>query len=139
MAAAMGVRVREASPRGVVLEAPLEPNMNHRSTAFGGSVAALATLAGWALVHLGLAAEGVSAHTVIQQSSVRYDAPIHAEFRAVCGPVPEHQWARFIRAFRKRGRARVYVQASVEVGGERVASFEGAYVALPPQTPPGAA
>ncbi len=126
----MGVRVLVAGVDRVVLEAPLEPNRNHRSTAFGGSVAAVATLAGWALVHLGLIGEGLSAQTVIQRGSIRYDAPVHAAFRASCGPVGERDWDRFIRALAKRGRGRVGVPVTVESEGDAAATFEGAYVAL---------
>jgi len=126
----MGVRVLEAGVHRVVLEAPLAPNRNHRSTAFGGSVAALATLAGWALVHLGVRSEGLSAQTVIQRSSIRYDAPVHAAFRASCGPVGEREWDRFVRAVTKRGRGRVGVPVTVESEGAAAATFEGAYVAL---------
>jgi thioesterase domain-containing protein len=126
----MGVRVLVAGVERVVLEAPLGPNRNHRSTAFGGSVAALATLAGWALVHLGLREDGLSAQTVIQSGDIRYDAPVHAEFRASCGPVPEREWDRFVRALTKRGRGRVRVQVTVESEDVAAASFQGAYVAL---------
>src|SRR5690606_33240492 len=48
LARAMGVRVERCDSEGLVLTAPLEPNHNHLGTAFGGSLAALATLAGYA-------------------------------------------------------------------------------------------
>ena len=72
LSAAMGARVLSAIPEGVVLQAPLEPNLNHRDTDFGGSVAAMAVLAGWTLVHIRLRAEGMEARTVIQRSDVTY-------------------------------------------------------------------
>ena len=36
----------------LVLHAPLAPNINHKDTAFAGSLNAIATLAGWSLVWL---------------------------------------------------------------------------------------
>ncbi len=70
---AMGVRVLEANAALVRLSAPLAPNLNHRQTFFGGSAAALATLAAWALAHQKLLAEeGLDAHLVIQRSSMEY-------------------------------------------------------------------
>jgi thioesterase domain-containing protein len=136
LAAGMAIHVLEAGPDGVVIEAPIEPNLNHRSTAFGGSVAALAILAGWTLVHLGLRAEGLSAQTVIQKSAVRFDAPIHGAFRAVSRSVPSRDWERFTRSLARRGKGRVHVRVSIEAGGAEVASFEGAYVALGTQESP---
>lgn len=120
----------EAGPDRVRIRAPLEPNLNHRSTAFGGSVAALAVLSGWTLVHLRLARQGLPARTVVQQSTVRYDAPIHDVFEAVCEAPAADVWTRFTRALARRGKGRVWVRASVASAGRVAASFEGAYVAL---------
>jgi thioesterase domain-containing protein len=122
--------VIEAGPDRVRIRAPLEPNLNHRSTAFGGSVAALAVLSGWTLVHLRLASQGLRARTVIQESTVRYDAPIHDVFDAVCEAPAAEAWARFTRTLARRGRGRVRVRASVASEGRVAASFEGAYVSL---------
>jgi len=127
----MGVAVVEAGPDGVTLEAPLHPaNVNHRSTAFGGSVAALAILAGWTVVHLRLRHEGIGAQTVIQTSDVRYDAPIHGPFQAVSEPIAERDWNRFTRGVTRHGRGRVQVSVTVRAEGEPAATFTGAYVAI---------
>mgnify|MGYP006388543281 CR=1 FL=1 len=58
LSAAIGVRVEVAGPGGVVLAAPLEPNVNHRGTAFAGSISALGMLTAWATVQLRLRADG---------------------------------------------------------------------------------
>jgi thioesterase domain-containing protein len=44
---AMRVGVVTVDAGTVVLRAPLEPNINHRETVFGGSASALAILAAW--------------------------------------------------------------------------------------------
>lgn len=133
LSASMRIEVLEAGPEGVAIQAPLAPNVNHRSTAFGGSVAALAILAGWTLVHLRLRAEGPATHTVIQTSSVHYDAPIHGAFRAVTEPVEERAWERFVRAITKHGKGRLHVSVAVfdeGMDGTPAATFTGAYVAI---------
>ena len=130
LSAGMAIDVLEAGPGGVTIQAPLGPNVNHRSTAFGGSVAALAILAGWTLVHVRLRAEGLIAQTVIQSSSVHYDAPIHGAFRAVTDPVEPREWSRFVRGITKHGKGRVHVSAGVLADGVRAATFTGAYVAI---------
>ena len=131
LTAAMDVHVVRAEPSGVVLEAPLEPNLNHRDTAFGGSVAALAILAGWTLVHRRLHREGISGRrTVIRSSDVRYVAPVDGAFRATCpAPTPE-AWARFVRMLERKGMARIAIHGEVTCGGTLAATFEGDYVAL---------
>jgi thioesterase domain-containing protein len=143
LSAAMGVHVVEAGPERVRIEAPLQPNLNHRLTAFGGSVAALAILTGWALVHTRLRHEGVHARTVIQRSTLDYVAPIESAFTAVCDAPDPAAWARFVRTLERRGRGRIGIHARVEVGGHAAASFQGAYVAMlgtdSPRPPAGAA
>lgn len=126
----MGVRVLDPGPDRVVLEAPLGPNLNHRSTAFGGSVAAVAMLAGWSLVHFRLRAEGLAAETVIHRGDMRYDAPIHGPFRALCARVAEGPWQRFTKAVTRHGRGRIGVVVTVEAGGAAVATLGASYVAL---------
>jgi thioesterase domain-containing protein len=130
LSAAMGVQVVECVGDRVALSAPLPPNRNHRDTAFGGSVVTLAILAGWARVHLGVARAGHSVHTVIQRSSVSYEAPIVSSFQAICEPIPESSWDRLIRSLDRRGRRRVHLDVRIEADGSVVARFRGAYVAL---------
>lgn len=127
---AMGMEVVELGADRVVLEAPLEPNTNHRSTAFGGSVTALATLAGWAMLHRRLQAEGRSVHLVIQRGSMDYLLPVATPFRAVCDEVDPHEWSRLVRALDRGGKGRARVDVRVEAAGATAAHFEGAYVAI---------
>lgn len=130
LSAEMRVTVVSVGDDGVVLEAPLEPNLNHRSTAFGGSVSALAILAGWTNVHARLRREGRSGHVVIQESRVRYDAPIHGTFRAISPAIEDVPWDRLLRVLDRRGKGRVHVTAAIEDDEGVAATFRGAFVAL---------
>lgn len=128
ISAAMGITVEVIEPDQVTLAAPLEPNVNHRSTVFGGSCASVAILAAWTLVHLHVSAIG-PARVVIQHGATDYLAPITGSFRATCR-VEQDAWQRFDTAFRRKGRARIELEALVEAGGVPVATFRGTYVAL---------
>lgn len=132
LSAAMGVRVKIATPRRVELAAPLAPNINHQSTVFGGSASALAMLAAWTLVHLGLRHDGIDATTVIQRNAVSYEAPMHGEFTAVCTLADESAWRLFVRTIERHGRGRITLRACLLAEGRRTASFEGDFVALRP-------
>jgi thioesterase domain-containing protein len=127
---AMRARVVEATPEGITLAAPLEPNLNHHETAFGGSVAALSILAGWALVDLLLRDAGIPAHTVIQSSEIRYLAPVQAPFEARALPPDRTAWRRFLATLQRRGRGRVRLEVDVRSGGAVVATVKGAYVSF---------
>ena len=128
---AMGMRVLRAEPTAVLLCAPLPPNLNHRKTFFGGSAAALATLAAWGLAHRRLEEEaGLDAHLVIQRSSMEYLEPAASEVEAECVAPPDAEWSKLARTIRRWGRGRI--ELSVELRAQRkvVGSFEGAFVAL---------
>jgi thioesterase domain-containing protein len=126
----MGARVVRATGAEVVLAAPLPPNLNHRDTAFGGSVAALAILAGWTLVDLRLHDAGIHARTVIQSSRVDYVEPVEDVFEARATPPREPAWRRLFVGLERWGRGRIRLGVEVRSGGLTAATMEGAYVAL---------
>ena len=126
----LGVRVAEANLECVRLSAPLAANINHSGTVFGGSAAAVATLAAWSLLHLRLAAAGISARTVIQRSRMEYDHPMTGDFEARCRLTDPRDWERFTGMLARRGRARLSLQATLDCAGQPVGRFEGEFVAL---------
>lgn len=142
LAAAMDVTVDRADPEGVILSAPLEPNINHRDTVFGGSASALAILAGWALVHVRLSPMERHHRIVIQRNETEYLAPIHGRFRARAFAPDPDAWDRFLRTLKRRGKGRVHVDVELLEGepdeAERVGSLAAQYVALNVAPAPGA-
>jgi len=128
---AMAMRVTRADRAGVVLRAPLAPNINHRQTFFGGSAASLATLAAWALAHERIREEsGLDVHVVIQRSSMEYLEPAATEVHAECVAPPDKQWDRLLRSVRRWGRGRIQLAVQLHADGAIVGSFEGEFVAL---------
>jgi thioesterase domain-containing protein len=130
LSVAMGVEVRSATLEHVKLAAPLAPNVNHTETVFGGSAAALATLSAWTLLHLRLEDAGLDARLVIQRSRMEYEKPIPGDFEALCDFGDESGWERFRTMLARRGRARLTLNARLLHLRNRVASFEGEFVAL---------
>ena len=125
---AMGVRVEAHDGRQLVLTAPLEENHNHLGTAFGGSLAALATLAGYGLLWLELGNR--DAHIVIRRSELDYRHPVTGPLRAICRKPPEAELAAFRATFDKAGKARVRLGVTVEEDGRVCMAFEGTFVAI---------
>lgn len=127
---AMGVTVKGFSADSLCLAAPLAPNLNHRGTAFGGSVACLAILAGWSWLLTRLAGRDPAPRLVIQEQTVDYLLPISANFEATCGAPSDATWHRFLRALEVRGRGRLALAVDVASEGKLVARFRGAFVAM---------
>jgi len=127
---AMQVEVVQATPELVELAAPLAPNINHRGTAFGGSISTLATLACWSLLRIRTDDMLPAPHLVVRRNSMEYNAPILGEFRAVVRFPAELDWIRFQAAYASKGRARLKLDAAVVAGDIVAARFSGEFVAL---------
>jgi thioesterase domain-containing protein len=129
LSAAMGVRVKVATPERVLLFAPLGPNINHHRTVFGGSGVVLATLSAWTLLHLRLTHERIDAQLVIQRSAMEYERPIEGDFEAQCGFTDDSAWKRFRATFERRGRARMTLNAQLLHASDEMGTFVGDFVA----------
>lgn len=127
----MGIQVVRADLECVTLSAPLEPNINHRSTVFGGSCASVAMLAAWSLVLLRVRDAGRDARIVIQRGSMDYLAPIDGAFGATSKSPEEAVWTRFMRSLDRGRPARVELTADVESAAGLVAKMAASYAAIP--------
>ena len=127
----MGIYVVRADLECVTLGAPLEPNVNHRSTVFGGSCASVAMLAAWCIVLLRVREAGRDARIVIQHGEVDYLVPIDGAFSATSRSPEEAVWSRFLRSLERGRPARVELAADVESASKLVAKMAGSYAALP--------
>lgn len=131
---AMGVRVESWEAGRLVLTAPLEINHNHLGTAFGGSLAALATLAGYACLWLELGDR--AAHVVIAESALSYRRPVRGELRAVCRRPEGDELNVFKSTFAQTGKARVRLGVTIEdADGVVAVEFSGAFVARKQASP----
>ena len=130
LSAAMQVSVRSATVDSVVLAAPLEPNINHKSTAFGGSVSTLAILAAWSLVHLRLVEAGLASEVVIQSNRMDYERPIHGAFTARSSLADPSGWPGFVRMLTRKKLARVEVQSALIYDDAVVGRLSGRFVAF---------
>jgi thioesterase domain-containing protein len=125
---AMGATVESYDAGQLVLSAPLAPNHDHLGTAFGGSLAALATLAGYALLWLQLGDR--QAHIVIRESTMRYRRPVRGTLRAVCLRPDDATWAAFHSTFEAAGKAHIKLRVHIEHAEQTCVEFEGEFVAI---------
>jgi thioesterase domain-containing protein len=126
----LGVVVEHHDGASIRLAAPLAPNLNHRSTAFGGSLSAVAILSGWALVHLALRERGIANQLVIQRSTVDFQEPVAGDFVVTATLPPAAEWDRFLATLARHHRARVRVRGTIECPPAVGGLHEGTYVAL---------
>jgi thioesterase domain-containing protein len=125
---AMAVRVESWENGRLVVSAPLKENHNHLGTAFGGSLNALAMLAGYGLIWLALG--DVDAHVVVRKGSADFRQPVRGDLRAICQAPSEEELAAFRARFLAQGKARITLRAEIEGEGGPAVEFEGVYVAI---------
>jgi thioesterase domain-containing protein len=128
---ALGVQVVVAEPTHVVVHAPLAPNVNHSGTVFGGSAAAVAVLAAWALVEVRLAADRLTARIVIRRSQMDFGRPIAGDFVATANAPAAGDWQRLLQTLQRGRMGRIVVCSTLTCAGETVGELEGEFAVIP--------
>ena len=131
LAQAMQLQVRDYDGQQLTLTAPLAPNVNDKGCAFGGSLLSLLTLAGWGLIVLKLRELNTRCDVYVQDSQVRYLAPVWEDFVAQARLADGESWDEFMRALQVRGRARLRVTCRVPLAtGADACSMNARFVAI---------
>jgi thioesterase domain-containing protein len=125
---AMRVRVEHYDGERLVISAPLEANINHLGTAFGGSLHALAVLSGYGLLWLEM--QDAECHIVIRESSISYEHPVTGEIRAACMRPEAQALSEFKKNFHVKGKARIMLSATIEDQGRTAVRFQGTFIAM---------
>ena len=132
LASALGLSVQEVESNRVQLSAPFGPNRNGHGTAFGGSLATLGILGGWAMVFTRLKLDGLKQGLVIQRSECEYQAPIQSDI-GIEARIVEADWQQFRAWLAEKGSARIQVVSTLAgSNGKPAAIHTGTFVALAP-------
>jgi len=123
----MGIGVAAYDGQQLCLAAPIAPNINHKCTAFGGSLYSLAVLCGWGMLHLKLREAGLHKHIVIQEADIRYLLPVDQDMQAEC-TLDEEALQRFLRTLKKHDRARLALKIIIKHKDQVAVEFSGRYV-----------
>ncbi len=128
IAHAMGASLARFDADGLVLRAPLDKNRNYLGTGFAGSLASLATLAGWALTHLAVEGMGMHPEVIVSATRLEYLRPVGVDIE-VLARMPGSAAAEKLRKSLARKRiGRWDVAAEIHAAGEMAVNFTGTYV-----------
>lgn len=125
--AAMQARLDRCDAAGLSMVAPLAPNINDKNIAFGGAMAALAALTGWALTRTTLNEHGETAEIVITESTQKFLRPVRGDIVTECQRPDAQAVERFIQRYRQHGKARWTVEVVIRADGEPAMTFTGQY------------
>jgi thioesterase domain-containing protein len=127
--AAMGIDLIDWDEKGIVVTAPLKPNINHQKTAFGGSINTLCTVAGWSRVYFLLDQANIKdAHIVIQKSEIEYLLPAKEAFTAHVKVLDAEAEHAFLEQYEQKKKARLKLAVECFSDEKCVARFTGSYV-----------
>ena len=127
---AMGLAVRTVDWTQIAIDFPLQPNLNHNATAFGGSLSSALMLAGWSLAHTRLRHLDYDTVLVVSRSETRFLRPADADFVAHCEHHDDHAWDFFRECLDRKGRAKLRLKTRVERDGQVCATMAGSFVAI---------
>lgn len=125
---ALGMRVDKASKESVIVNALFANNINHKMTAFGPSLYAVATVSCWGLLYMNL--QHASSDIVIVRSDIDYFVPVTSDFCAKCDIPSEQIWLPFIKILQRKGKAKVSLASTIFQGEKLAVSFSGEFAAL---------
>lgn len=123
----MGLKISSWDGSALKMDAPLEANRNDKGTGFAGSIASLATLAGWALLTLAVEERCGAVEVAVYRSEISYRRPIDGDFYALCQLPPEAELTAFLEVLRTRGKGRLELAVTVFQDGEERVRYQGAY------------
>jgi thioesterase domain, putative len=127
---ALGISVRQATMERVILQAPLALNINHKKTVFGGSLYNVATLACWSLAFLNVRCLQIRAEIVISSGNIKYRAPVKEDFTVECAIENQDVLSHFKEGLRKKGKARLGLNAKIYQGSCLAVDYAGDFVAI---------
>ncbi len=114
----------------LILHAPLDPNINDKQTAFGGSLYNASVMACWGMLYLKTLEANIVCNQVVTKGSIEYKAPVTGDIRAICHAPNQTDIDNLMAAFKHKGRARLSLQATIECSGKVAVEFEGTYAII---------
>lgn len=124
----MGIKLADYNGTVLKLEAPLDKNINHRFSAFGGSIYSVAVLAGYGIIFLRLRELNLNPHIVVHKSNVVYRLPIEQDFEAICKIEDNENFDNFIEYYKQNKKSRIELNSEVLINGEIAFTLHAKFV-----------
>ena len=125
----MGIDVVSWDGATVVVEAPLEPNINTHGTAFGGSLYCVGAMTGWSAVHLTLMDAGHLPSVWVAKGEVEYKKPVRGVLRAQT-TISDGVRAHLIQGYEAKGRVKATVDIKILEGEDDAVLMSAVFAAM---------
>ncbi len=128
----MQLQLQTISSHRITATAPIAPNINDKSTVFGGSSAALMTICGWSLIKYQLESYQLANDVVIHQSKLRWNQAQTDDLIITATTESDINWTDLITTLKNKNRStKIKVNCEVLNQANQVCSqMQGSYVIL---------
>ncbi len=114
----LGITVETLNSHRAVLKVDLQKNLNHKGTAFGGSLYATGVMSAYALVLAGLKYYKIETENiVIAKGTIEYLRPIDSDFRILCEFSSLDEEKAFYQELKDKKRVRRDLKVQIFKGG----------------------
>ena len=125
----MGIDVISWDGSTVVVEAPLEPNLNTHGTAFGGSLYCVGAMTGWSALHLTLMDAGHLPSVWLAKGEVAYLKPVRGTLRAQT-TISAEQREQILQGYEEKGRVKATIDVLIREGSDEAVKLSAVYAAM---------
>lgn len=135
---ALGIKIESYSEGKIKISAPLDKNINHKNTAFGGSLYSIAVLTGWSLIYAFMKEQNLHGHIVIQESNIQYLKPVTGNIYASCNLISsginkniesdKKKISRFLSIYKRKNISRLSLTVIIKQDKNIAVIFKGQYV-----------
>lgn len=125
----LGLEAVEISSTITKFKAKLSENLNHKGTAFGGSLYAIGVLSAYALIFATLKEHQL--HTediVIAKGEIKYLRPVDRDFEVSCGFKTQYELEEFVENLREQKKVRQELRVEITCADQVCASLQGLFV-----------
>ncbi len=125
----MDVQIESYDEKYFITNAPLEPNINDKGTAFGGSLSTIMIISSWSLCNLITKEFGYeSENIVILNNNTNFTAPVTKDFKCITNKPSKEQLEILYQKIKSKGSGSIKIESSIVEDGKVCADFEGVYV-----------
>ena len=127
----LNMRLHEYTGDSFSLAIDLQPSLNDKLTAFGGSLFCVSVMNCWGMVYLQGRQRGINPNMVVSHAEIDYLAPVDdAVIIATCHAPDDADWGSFFASFHSRGKARAKVSSTIMCNGREAVRFNGQYAII---------
>lgn len=131
LARAAQISVHSYDGEKLVFKAPLEPNINDKGTAFGGSMYVLCVSAAWGMSSIKAQELGLDGELVVAKAEIEYLRPLSESLRAEATSPNEESLQHFKDSFERHGKAVFELEVVANNSeGKACGRFKGKYALL---------